>query len=200
MPIPPIKQPVTLSPSPGLNPVAGEAARDPLQFFARFPPQETYLVTTQAAVHEFHPDLGGGKTLIWGYDGLTPGPTIHARYRVPISIRNMNHLPQTPDNTGFGLPQTTTHLHNGHVGSESDGFPADFYPTAQFPDRLFKDFHYPNFPAGSTFTNTTPAQYLTFNEPETMLTLWLHAHRLAPTAQHPDCDPREARFSRRVVR
>ena len=102
---------------------------------------------------------------IWGFDGITPGPTYIARYGEPILVRNFNDLPA--DNDGFGLNEVSTHQHNGHTPSESDGFPCDFFGAGQFYDQ-----HYPNLLAG--FDSTHPP----FGDPnEALSTLWYHDHR-----------------------
>ena len=94
---------------------------------------------------------------IWGYSGdaagpaITPGPTIHARYGQPVIVRVRNELPQ--NHTGFGSPEISTHLHNMHTPSGSDGFASDFYsplqagPTVTAPG-WFNDHFYPNVYAG----------------------------------------------------
>ncbi len=58
----------------------------------------------------------------WGFNGSTPGPVYHARYGEPILVRRHNNLPPIGvSNVNFALPSTTSHLHNGHTASESDG-------------------------------------------------------------------------------
>jgi len=37
---------------------------------------------------------------IWGFDGISPGPTYVAQYNTPILVRNFNNLPA--NNGGFG--------------------------------------------------------------------------------------------------
>ncbi|MCT9812749.1 multicopper oxidase domain-containing protein [Acidovorax sp. Be4] len=93
---------------------------------------------------------------IWGYEGhtpgvTTPGPTIHARYGQSIICRIRNGLPQ--NHIGFGSPEISTHLHNMHMPSESDGFAGDFYSATQRGLTLaapgtFNDHFYPNLYAG----------------------------------------------------
>lgn len=93
---------------------------------------------------------------IWGYEGHTPGvtspgPTIHARYGQSIICRVRNELPQ--NHMGFGSPEISTHLHNMHTPSESDGFASDFYSATQRGLTLsapgsYKDHFYPNLYAG----------------------------------------------------
>jgi FtsP/CotA-like multicopper oxidase with cupredoxin domain len=82
----------------------------------------------------------------------------------------------------FGINQTSTHLHNGHTASESDGGPIQFYDFGQF-----KDFHYANARAG--FSNTHPTSSLNGrmvigDVHETMSFLWFHDHRFDFTAQN----------------
>ncbi|MFZ0749579.1 MAG: hypothetical protein WAM70_09490, partial [Pyrinomonadaceae bacterium] len=64
------------------------------------------------------------------------------KYGQSSIVRFRNSLPPNGDNT-FGVPEITIHLHNGHHGSESDGFAADFFPSGKWKDNL-----YPNVYAG----------------------------------------------------
>ncbi|MBI1874818.1 MAG: multicopper oxidase domain-containing protein [Acidobacteria bacterium] len=123
--------------------------------------------------HSFHPDLP--PNTIWGFDGIYPGPTFHARYGEPILVRHFNDLPQ--DHRGFGIPQVSTHLHNGHTPSESDGFPSDFYPSIVGGPERFHDHHYPNALAG--FSYQPPGDLR-----EALSTLFYHDHRVDFTAQN----------------
>jgi FtsP/CotA-like multicopper oxidase with cupredoxin domain len=151
LPIPPVKQTVAaLNPAP--NPAQHQLG------FSRGTPL-LYTVHQVEALHQFHPDLP--PSVIWGYDGLHPGPTFHARYGQPALVRFFNDLPA--NHVGFGIPQTTTHLHNSHSASESDGNPADFFDSG-----LFKDNLYQNFPAGD-------------DPREVQATFWYHDHRFSFT-------------------
>jgi FtsP/CotA-like multicopper oxidase with cupredoxin domain len=89
-------------------------------------------------------------------------------------VRNFNDLPSVGQNGGFGLPSVTTHLHNGHTPSESDGGPCFFYERGQWYDQ-----HYPNVLAG--ILSTHPG---TGDIKEAMSTLWYHDHRIDFTAQN----------------
>lgn len=122
---------------------------------------------------------------IWGYQGtntphaVTPGPTIHARYGEPVICRIYNQLPQT--HTGFGSPEITTHLHNLHTPSESDGFTGDYYspvkagPTLTGPG-AFRDHFYPNLYAGFDELGG-------LGDPrEALGSLWYHDHTEGVTA------------------
>ncbi|HHQ40886.1 MAG TPA: multicopper oxidase family protein [Chromatiales bacterium] len=78
--------------------------------------------------------IPGTTTRIWGYNGITPGPTLRVRRGDPVVVRQTNLL---PDNV-------TTHLHGGHVPPQYDGYPVDYIvPGAS------KDYHYPNTQAGA---------------------------------------------------
>jgi FtsP/CotA-like multicopper oxidase with cupredoxin domain len=96
-------------------------------------------------------------------------------------VRIHNALPK--ENNGFGINQTSTHLHNGHTASESDGGPTHFYDAG-----LFKDFHYANVRAG--FASTHPSSTLDGKKVvpgdvhETLGFCWFHDHRFDFTAQN----------------
>ena len=172
LPIPPIAQAVSsLTPAPQAvpNTAAGEARQVTHQRWDEFLPRGFYEIHEREAPHSFHPELP--VNTIWGYDGIFPGPTYKGRYGQPVLVRMHNDLPA--DHVGFGIPQTSTHLHNGHTPSESDGFPADFFDSG-----LFYDQHYPNVCAG--FDAFPPAG----DARETMNTLWYHDHRFDFTAQN----------------
>ena len=120
---------------------------------------------------------------IWGFDDgthgpISPGPTYQAKYGVPQMTRNINSLPNITqlNNTGFGMPSVTTHLHNAHNPSESDGNPCDFYVNGRFCDQ-----YYPNVLAGfstSQFSGTMG------DINESLGTLWYHDHRVDFTSQN----------------
>jgi FtsP/CotA-like multicopper oxidase with cupredoxin domain len=172
LPIPPLAQPVALSPAPAELPVASEFARGAHQHWNTFLPQQTYELVAQQFQHSFHPAYS--PSTAWGWGGTVPGQTIHARYGQPIVVRYRNSLPALAQHSGFGRPEVSTHLHNAHVGSPSDGFPGDFYATG-----VFKDSHYPNAYAG--FASSHPGQ----GDPrEALGTLWYHDHRLDFTSQN----------------
>lgn len=154
LPIAPIAQPVAqLDPPPSVT-------RNPR--LNDFPPQKFYELREREAFHSFHPDLP--SSLIWGFNGIFPGPTFHVTQGEPILVRIHNDLPA--NHVGFGSPDTSTHLHGGHTPAESDGFPADFYPPGQF-----KDFHYPNLAERNMVEDSQG-------------TLWYHDHREEFTAQN----------------
>jgi FtsP/CotA-like multicopper oxidase with cupredoxin domain len=169
----------------------------------QFPPKHYYMLDVKQAKHVFHSE---GKykngSIIWGYDGIFPGPTFVSRYGEPVLVRIYNRLyddeeanPKTPGKSipgGFGDPRISTHLHNGHTGSESDGNPADIYPPIKpppylpkYPDSIlairFRDHHYPMFRAG--LDPRVPADKKTPNKndgdiAEAWCTQWYHDHSM----------------------
>jgi FtsP/CotA-like multicopper oxidase with cupredoxin domain len=180
--IPPVAQPVTAvsgppptaAPNLAINPATGlpfEGRTRAHQAFTQFAPQKFYEVRQREALLSVHPDFPAQR--LWTFSGTVPGQTYVARYGEPILVRNFNELPA--DNGGFGLQSVSTHLHNGHTPSESDGFPTDFFEVGQYYDQ-----HYPNVLAGVNSTHV--AQGGDINE--TMSTLWYHDHRLDFTAQN----------------
>jgi FtsP/CotA-like multicopper oxidase with cupredoxin domain len=188
LPIPPIAQPVNaLFPNPQAGTVVGEAPRGDHQFFNQFPPKALYDIHEREGLHSFHPDLP--RSTVWRFTSRNPngsfspntflGPAIHARYGDPVLARIFNDLPPMDQHVGFGVPQTSTHLHSGHIGSESDGYPTQFYGPG-----LFKDFHFPNFFAGAiSGFDGRPGDGV--GDPrEALSTLWYHDHRVDFTAQN----------------
>jgi FtsP/CotA-like multicopper oxidase with cupredoxin domain len=180
LPVYKAKAPMMLFPAPGRAPVAGECGRDPHQFWVGHTPKKTYQLDVKEGSHSFHPELPTQK--IWGYDGIVPGPTFVAKYGEPIVVRIRNNLPSSANHIGYGSPEISTHLHNLHGASESDGFPGDWYskekcgPTLVSPGG-FKDHHYANCYADH---DKYPA---TDGEPrEALGTLWYHDHRMDFTA------------------
>lgn len=176
MPIMPIQQPVRrLNPAPTIlpNTAAGEGRTIAHQALDLFPPQKYYEVHQKLAEVKVHPQLP--KQRLWGYNGNVPGPTYVARYGEPILVRNFNELPPVGQNGGFGLPEVTTHLHNAHTPSESDGNPCFSFQRGQFYDQ-----HYPNVLAGVLSTHQAQGGDIR----EAMHTLWYHDHMLDFTAQN----------------
>jgi len=121
---------------------------------------------------------------IWGFSGqtgdaTTPGPTLFQRYGQSIICRIYNDLPA--NHVGFGTPEISTHLHNLHTPSESDGFPGDFYSATKAGPFLsspgqFQDHFYPNVLAGMD-------TYGGIGDPtEALGTLWYHDHAMDFTA------------------
>jgi FtsP/CotA-like multicopper oxidase with cupredoxin domain len=161
--VPPVKLPV-----PALDPPPDPRAH---QRYTEFPPKRFYEIRETEFQWQYHPHppysdaQGRGVSWSWGFDGTTPGPTYLARYGESILVRRHNTLPPVGESrVTFALPSTTSHLHNGHTASESDGNPQDWIDSGEFWDH-----HYANFPSGG-------------DSREKLTTLWYHDHRLDFTA------------------
>ena len=180
-----IQTPTALSPAPTVAPNtgAGEGRTIAHQAFTQFPPQKFYGVTQKAGALSITSDPTIDPQNLWGFAIGTPeqnnpinvpGPLYVEHYNVPILVRNYNRLPPEGQNGGFGKPSVTTHLHNGHTPSESDGNPCNYFEIGQFYDQ-----HYPNVYAG--INSTHPG---TGDIREALHTLWYHDHRVDFTAQN----------------
>lgn len=150
MPIPPVKQAIplasltgpapTIAPNNALNPATGlayegrtRAHQSPIgtHYAMPFPAAVVYQTQQQVANVQMAPDLPLQR--LWTYDGISSGSTYVARYGTPALIRNYNNLPS--NNGGFGINSVSTHLHNAHNPSESDGFPCDYFASGQYYDQ-----------------------------------------------------------------
>jgi spore coat protein A, manganese oxidase len=98
---------------------------------------------------KLHRDLP--PTVVWGFNGSSPGPMIVAERGRQVTVDWINRLPlrhrllvdHNLDGAGKDIPEvrSTIHLHGGHVASDSDGYPEDwvtpghqqrtFYPNRQ---------------------------------------------------------------------
>jgi FtsP/CotA-like multicopper oxidase with cupredoxin domain len=187
LPIMPLAQRVSsLSPAPTENPNvgAGEVRAAPFQApqidASRFPvvPATLYNIHQRQFTAIQHPDLP--VQTVWGFDDGTgtrsPGPTYQAHYGRPQLTRNINSLPSITEknNTGFGMASVSTHLHNAHNPSESDGNPCDFYTNGHFCDQ-----YYPNVLAGFNSDHQPNGDIN-----EALSTLWYHDHRVDFTSQN----------------
>ncbi len=171
VPLPALPQILSPLPTKAANTGAGEAARDAHQRWEQFLPLITYRMVAAPSLHQHHTDLL--PSYMWTFNGRYPAPTPLNFYGVPSLVRFTNNLPPTPPNTTFGINEITVHLHNGHTGSESDGFAGDFFSTG-----FFKDNHYANAYAGiDDFGGIGDAR-------EAMHTFWFHDHRAAFTANN----------------
>jgi hypothetical protein len=132
-----------------------------------FSPQKFYELTMAETQIKLHPDYA--PSTYWAFDGVVPGPLIQAKYGEPVLVRYHNHLPSANVKQAFGIAEMTTHLHNGHTPSESDGNPVNYFnsindkgptdPATGLPvnPNGFKDQHYPNVLAGFTDPKFGPA-------------------------------------------
>ncbi|HEV7425754.1 MAG TPA: multicopper oxidase domain-containing protein [Thermoanaerobaculia bacterium] len=158
--VPPVKPWIPVS---ALDPQPDPKAH---QHYKEYLPVKAAVTREMEIEWQYHPHPPyDKKSWSWGFDGTTPGPTFHARYGEPVLVRRFNNLPPVgQSHVTWALPSTTTHLHNGHTASESDGNPQDWIDPGEF-----WDYHYGNFPSGHLDT-------------EKLTTLWYHDHRLDFTA------------------
>ena len=100
----------------------------------------------------------GYQTLLFGYEGSVPGPTIKVNRGRKAVVRHCNTLPTSHPTYGYE-PWTSVHLHGSASLPQFDGYASDLTRPNQF-----KDYQYPNF---------QPAR-----------TLWYHDHGLHHTAEN----------------
>lgn len=165
--------------------------------------------TTAGIGIRFHPKMPIQEhKSLWTFDGTLPPKLLNVRYGEPLLMRHYNALPiDLTANRGFGMHTISTHEHNGHNPSESDGFAGAFY----FPGQFY-DYRWPVALAGYDTINTTatdpraafpcsPGETLFVNDAnpglkdcengtikirgdwrETMSTHWFHDHMIDFTA------------------
>ena len=114
---------------------------------------DLYALTQQQTTAEILPGL---NTTIWGYNGITPGPTIVNRRGRKTVVRQINALPKVHPTLRYNV-WTSTHLHGSASLPQFDGYASDITNVGQF-----KDYEYPNF--------------------QNARTLWYHDHGVHITA------------------
>lgn len=177
--------PLDPSPTGTANIAGGEAGRPSHQrwneFAARAEPYELHAAQRENWV--FSPSYPAQP--VWTYQAKEPdlsilSPVVFAHYGHPVLCRIYNDLPA--NHVGFGSPEISTHLHNLHCGSESDGFPGDYYsatkagPTLTSPGG-FRDHLYSNIYAGYDELQNGIGDYR-----EALGTLFYHDHTTDFTA------------------
>jgi FtsP/CotA-like multicopper oxidase with cupredoxin domain len=150
------------------------------------------LGTTRGIEVRFHPlmPLQHEINSLWTYDGTFP-PKIHcARYGAPHVLRIYNLLPIDPSaNRGFGIHTTTTHEHNGHNGSTTDGFLNSFFFPGQYYDyswRMTLDGHdtISGDPKAQGIDREGRPRQLPGDSREIMSSHWFHDHMADYTSQN----------------
>ncbi|NOR68445.1 MAG: multicopper oxidase domain-containing protein [Methylomarinum sp.] len=140
------------------------------QRFDEFQPVKHYEQRITEGYWNYHSQLtnltpGKAGSIAWLYNGSTPGETLVARYGEPVFVRRHNDLPTADQiKMPIGYPAISTHLHNAHTASESDGYPMDFAVPGQYWDH-----HH--------------AMMYARNDPnEALGSLWYHDHMIDFTA------------------
>jgi FtsP/CotA-like multicopper oxidase with cupredoxin domain len=186
----PITGKAKIAPCDGTTPIDGATKRINHQYFKvnpdgtpndKFGSTKFYELEAKEVSAKLNPDYA--PTKYWGFDGLLPGPLFRAKYGEPVMVRFHNHLPSVKVPQAYGIAEITTHLHNGHTPSESDGNPVNYFNSVNDPNVInpdgFKDQHYPNVKAGYTARGD-----LVGNPTEALGSLWYHDHHLDFTAQN----------------
>ncbi len=114
-----------------------------------------YKMSMQAVEAQIIP---GYDTLLFGYNGSVPGPTIVASQGRQVVVRQMNDLPAVHPFLGYE-PWTSVHLHGSASLPQYDGYAGDITRPGQY-----KDYHYPNHQKART--------------------LWYHDHGMHHTAEN----------------
>ncbi|HEX7815244.1 multicopper oxidase family protein [Dyella sp.] len=106
-----------------------------------------YRIEMRAFSARLHRDLPG--TPMWGYNGISPGPTLELTRDKPVLIEWANALPARHflpiDHNIHGAERdkpevrTVTHVHGARAPADSDGFPEDWY----VPGKSLS-YYYPN--------------------------------------------------------
>lgn len=131
-----------------------------------------YEVRMKEFKQKLHSNLE--ETILWGYEGCYPGPTIEVKKGEKVLVKWINELPDKHilpvDKTLHGAEpdhpevRTVVHLHGANVESDSDGYPEawftkDFKKTGpKFTSKIYK------------YTNNQPAA-----------ALWYHDHAMGIT-------------------
>src|SRR4051812_6561214 len=140
--------------------------------------EDTYVLREQRGEAQIVPQF---VTPIWGYEGITPGPTILARKGRQVNVTFANNLPPAEDPTGIidenpqrnhpFLPSTTVvHLHGINGDHFSDGYADD--GDGNRPHKHRKN-------PGEAFTHHYPNN--TYQRPWTG---WYHDHSVHITSHH----------------
>jgi FtsP/CotA-like multicopper oxidase with cupredoxin domain len=197
LPVLPKRSPAEFDPAPtnqpnrAINPVTGlpfEGRSEVHQSRDRFPAQD-FFITRVAANNNVRPSPDLPPQTFWGFNlggenlnadpAISPGPTIVTRYDSPALVRRINQLPPPEQNGGFGVPEITTHLHNFHSASDSDGGPCNPVQQRFFFRGQYYDYFYNMKRAGwdSGFAPDGDVR-------ETLSGLWYHDHRVDHTAEN----------------
>ena len=114
-----------------------------------------YQITMQAKALDILPGL---KTLMLGYNGMVPGPTIEVQRGRKSVVRFINSMPAKHPTFGYQT-DTSVHLHGSASLPQFDGYANDITRRNQY-----KDYQYPN--------------------PQEARILWYHDHAAHKTAQN----------------
>ena len=89
-----------------------------------------FTITQQQVKAQILPDR---QTTIWGYNGMTPGPTIYVDQHRKAVVRQICALPERHPELGYNV-WTSTHLHGSCSLPEYDGYASDTTTPGAFKD------------------------------------------------------------------
>jgi len=192
------------------NPLTGRGpmeGRPPGEYFAHqrwleYLPKKGYIITLGCPDGDVRLHQGLAPQIdnkIWSFGsgkmsvGQLPPPLIKVRYGEPVILRHYNNTSvDKADNGGFGSNSQSTHNHNGHNASTSDGasnahfFPGQFYDyhwstTLARADRIntLASNKMASGPDGNGKLVQVPGDYR-----ELQSSLWFHDHRFFYTAEN----------------
>ncbi|HEX2176542.1 MAG TPA: multicopper oxidase domain-containing protein, partial [Nocardioidaceae bacterium] len=118
--------------------------------------RQVYQVTARETAAKILPRHG--PTVMWGYDGMVPGPTIKVARGVETVLRVRNKLPEQHPLFGHAF-DLSTHLHGSASLPQYDGYADDLTHP-----HYYKDYYFPNW---------QPAR-----------TIWYHDHAVHYTAKN----------------
>ncbi|WHY79644.1 multicopper oxidase [Neobacillus sp. WH10] len=131
-----------------------------------------YEVSMKESKQSLHSDLLA--TMLWGYEGIYPGPTIEVNSGERLFVKWKNELPDNHllpiDHTVHGAEKekpdvrTVVHLHGGRTEPASDGYP-DAWFTKGFTEK------------GPYFQK----EIYEYANQQTARTLWYHDHAIGLT-------------------
>src|SRR2546425_2612490 len=156
LPVPPPKQGVTTPFTDGRHCV--------LPSVSGLTAPKFYTIRLRPVTQELIP--GFPQTVVWGYDGMYPGPTFRVFHNEPAVVRFTNNL----------TVNTIVHNHGGHTSSESDGSDSVF-PSQVIPPTQSRDFCYGNIAP----VNPATGQQETSDFASTQ---WYHDHMMDITGQN----------------
>lgn len=168
LPIPEIAAPVAIesfAPAPQREARSGvEAERDPHQHWSAFdaPAADLHVLESRVTGVRWHRELPPDEC--WCWNGVFPGPSIHARRGRPVLVRFRNALPTLDMHRGYGRPLVAPHLQGAHVAAESDGDPAMGLAPGRWRDHLFLERRAGFSEAPGAIDETSGAHSLVFHD------------------------------------
>lgn len=127
--------------------------------------EDYYEIVMRPAELQILPS-GSPKTKVWTYNGIVPGPTIHAKKGRAVRIKQINNLGSVTHLDGSQV-DASVHLHGGHVRAIDDGHANDLiHPLGTSKPAL--PVKYKRYPKS--------AKEYRYPNKQSHATLWYHDH------------------------